>query len=204
MLEISTPVAIHGLLQCFWGLWRFSTPRFHCATRQFLAFDRCYSRILSSQCIRQSGSYCTLNGVEVQVQPKTDGKRCRSKCSVRSDHAMHFAGIVNMYVEIVALIPCPKCTRKYNKPCLTRLPPPDLTSSASNVLVTVLAGTFGPGETTSGNTTIEEFVQHGERTASVVGYEEVDNNSANGAETGEEEGSLDAPFGSGVGAQQVR
>lgn len=120
------------------------------------------------------------------------------------DHPMHFAGIVNMYVEIAALIPRPKCTRKYNNPCLTRLTAPDLISSSSDFLVTVLAGTFGLGEPASGNTAIEEFVQHGKGSASVVGYEEVNDDDADGAETGEEEGSLDAPFGSGVGAQQVR
>lgn len=105
-----------------------------------------------------------------------------------------------MLAETAATILYSECTRKYNVPCLTRLPPSDLTSSSSNVLVTVLAGTFGLGEPASGNTAIEEFVQHGERTASVVGYEEVDDDDADGAETGEEEGSLDAPFGARVGA----
>jgi hypothetical protein len=114
---------------------------------------------------------------------------------------MHLPGIVHMLAETAAIILYPECTRKYNNPCLTRLPPPDLTSSSSNVLVTVLAGTFGLGESSSGNTAIEQFVQHGERTASIVGYEEVDDDNANGPETGEEEGRLDAPFGARVCAQ---
>ena len=110
---------------------------------------------------------------------------------------MYLAGIVP---ETAALIIYPECTRKYNNPSLTEIPSPDPTSSSSNVLVTVISGTFGLGESSSGNTAIEEFVQHGERTASVVGYEEVDDDDADGAETGEEEGSLDAPFGARVGA----
>jgi hypothetical protein len=114
---------------------------------------------------------------------------------------MHLPGIVHMLAETAAIILYPECTRKYNNPCLTRLPPPDLTSSSSNVLVTVLAGTFGLGESSSGNTAIEQFVQHGERTASIVGYEEVDDDNANGPETGEEEGRLDAPFVARVCAQ---